>query len=360
MPALKPLKRSLATPLDPDCLPWKEKQAFVWYDGIYLTLAGKGWPKESRRYERFPKRAEGKIPEKPWRQSLACAGLSLRFSSDATFFFLRTVDYDGRKNINQISMNSPSLYVHHHGRWQWLGLAKMVDEGQNEIHKLVNGAMPKAMREYILYLPLGRGMTKLELGIPADAKLIPTAPRTEKPVVFYGTSINHGGNASRPGTNHIALLERHFDYPMVNLGLSGSACMEPEVIDLVREIDARLFVIDCLPNMQAPQVRERFAPAIKKLRAKHPKVPIIVVDNVIYQDGFLVIDRYERYTQSNAAQQEEFAKLVAAGVPNLHYVYGRELFTDADEATVDGTHPNDHGFRLMADTFIKVLTPFMP
>ncbi|MGH7145879.1 MAG: SGNH/GDSL hydrolase family protein [Planctomycetota bacterium] len=354
-----PIDPTRATPMTADEMPWKDSEPYLWYDAEGLTLAGKGWPTESKRYQRFPSRAEGKIPPGPWRLSLACAGLSLRFHSDAPFFFIRTVDFDGRPNIAQISHNSPSLYVRRHGRWQWLGLDHPAVEG-SAVHKLVNGAMPRGLREYLLYLPLGRGMTKLELAIPADCKLIPALPRTEKPIVFYGTSINHGGNASRPGTNHVARVERHFDYPTINLGLSGNGRMEPEVVDLVNEIDARLFVVDCLPNMQAPEVRERFAPCIQQLRAGHPDVPIVVVDNVIYQDGFLVTDRYERYTKSNAAQQEEFAKLVAAGVPNLHYVHARELFTDEVEATVDGTHPNDLGFKLMAEALIKAIAPFMP
>lgn len=358
MPPLEPLDPALGVPLDPKDLDWVEPQPFLWYDATHLTLAGKGWPSESRRYERFPRRAEGTIPEKPWQQSLACAGLSLRFASDATFFLARSIDYDGKPNVNQIAFNSPTLYVRKGGCWQWLGLARQV--GAGPVHKLINGPIPRAMRNYLLYLPLGRGMTRLEIAIPAAARLIPSAPRTEKPVVFYGTSINHGGSASRPGTNHIALLERHFDYPFINLGLSGSAAMEPEVIALVNELDACIFVLDCLPNMLAPQVRERFAPAIRQIRARHPATPIIVVDSIIYQDGFLVADRHERCTASNAGQREEFAKLVAAGVPHLHYVHARELFTDAVEATVDGTHPNDLGHRLMADTFIKVLQPLLP
>lgn len=357
MQLLAPLDPALGVPLKPMDLNRVEPQPFLWYDARYLTLAGKGWESESRRYERLPRRAQGAIPDKPWQQSLCCAGLSLRFASDATFFLVRSLDYDGKPNIRQVSFNAPTLYVRERGRWQWLGIAKQVGEGPT--HKLVNGAIPPALREYILYLPLGRGLTQLEIGIPAAARLIPAAPRTEKPVVFYGTSINHGGDASRPGTNHIALLERHFDCPFINLGLSGSACMEPEVVALVGELDARIFVLDCLPNMLAPQVRERFAPAIRQLRSQHQEAPIIVVDSIIYQDAFLVTDRYERYTASNAAQQDEFAKLVAAGVPNLHYVHARELFTDAVEATVDGTHPNDLGHRLMADAFIRVLEPLL-
>ncbi len=40
--------------------------AMTWHDAAQLTLAGKGWGSETRPYERFPSRAEGKIPEKPW------------------------------------------------------------------------------------------------------------------------------------------------------------------------------------------------------------------------------------------------------------------------------------------------------
>ncbi|MCW8129016.1 MAG: hypothetical protein KIS92_01400 [Planctomycetota bacterium] len=354
LPAIDP---SCAVPMDMKDVEWDGPNEFLWYDAERLTLAGKGWVEESKRYERFPRRAEGRIPEKPWRQSLACAGLSLRFETDAEFMFVRSVDYDGKMNLNQSTFNSPSLYVNHGGRWRWLGIAKQA--GESGAHKIMNGRIPRDLRSYLMYLPLGRGMTKLELGIPRDAVLRPSAPRTEKPVVFYGTSINHGSAACRPGTNHVALVERHFDYPVVNLGLSGSAAMEPEVVDLVNELDARIFVLDCLPNMVAAQVRERFEPAVRKLRASHPDVPIVIVDSITYQDGFLVTHRRDRCTLSNAAQQEGFARLQASGVPGLHYVYARELFTDEDEATVDGTHPNDLGFRKMADTLIKVLTPLL-
>ena len=356
--SLKPLDPKQALKLDLKDLPWKEDVEYLWYDAEKLTLAGKGWPDESRRYERFPIRAEGKLPERPWRQSLACAGLSLRFESDAPFFFLRWIDYDGVPNVSQLSINSPSLYVKHQGRWQWLGIAKQIDD--SPVHKLINGAIAPVWRDYILYLPLLRGMKKLWIAIPVSSAIKPSPLSIEKPVVFYGTSITHGGNASRPGTNHVALLERHFDYPFITLGVSGSAKMEPEVIDLINELDAHLFVIDCLPNMVAADVRANFASAIRKLRAGHPAAPIVIVESVIYQDAFLIGERYDRYTASNAAQRDEFVKLAASGVAGLHYIQARELFTDVNEATFDGTHPNDLGFRLMADAFIKVLTPLLP
>jgi hypothetical protein len=355
---LPALDRQQAAPLDPNDFAWDGNETFLWYDAAGLTVAGKGWSVESRRYERLPMRAEGRIPEKPWRQSLACAGLSLRFESDATLLLVRWWDYDGRPCVEQTAPNCPSLYVRHNGRWRWLGLARQEAEGP--VHRMVNGLMPAARREYMLYLPLQRGMTRLEIAVPAEATIAPCAPRAEKPVVFYGTSITQGGAASRPGTNYVALIERYFDYPVVNLGFSGSAQMEPDVIDLVNELDGCLFVLDCLPNMVAAQVRERFAPAVQKIRAAHPAAPIVAVDSIIYQDGYLVTGRRERCTASNAAQREEFARLVAAGVPGLHYIQAHELFTDSDEATVDGTHPNDTGFRLMTDAFIKVLTPLMP
>ena len=46
LPALDPAR---AVPLVSGELPWDEPIATLWYDAEGLTLAGKGWPEESRR-----------------------------------------------------------------------------------------------------------------------------------------------------------------------------------------------------------------------------------------------------------------------------------------------------------------------
>jgi lysophospholipase L1-like esterase len=358
--------RNLARRRQPKPLPGDEgipaasagTEGVEWVDAMRLTLAGRGWPEECRGYERLPARAEGRVPAKVWAQSCACAGLTVRFRSDAELFFVRWLDYNGLPAVNQAGPDRPVLYVRWRGRWTWVGTARQIDQGP--AHRLLNDRIPPTRREYMLCLPIAHGMQKLEIGVPAGARLTPGRLPDSKPIVFYGTSITQGGAASRPGCNHVAIIERHFDCPVVNIGFSGSGRMEPEVVELVAELEASVFVLDCLPNMVAAEVTERFEPAIRLLRGRHPETPIVAVEGVPYEDGFLVTSRRARWAGSNRALRKGFGRLVKAGVPGLHYIPAAELFDGCDDATVDGTHPNELGFRLMANRFIQTLEPLLP
>jgi GDSL-like Lipase/Acylhydrolase family len=94
----------------------------------------------------------------------------------------------------------------------------------------------------------------MEIGIQEGTLFNPLPTRKEKPIVVYGTSIAQGGCASRPGMAWPAILGRKLDRPLINLGFSGNGRLEKEVIDLMIEIDAKLFVLDCLPNLDASDV----------------------------------------------------------------------------------------------------------
>jgi hypothetical protein len=327
----------------------------IWHDAKIFTIAGKSWVDESRTYERFPIRAESKIPVKPWSKSQASAGVSIHFISDTQQLYARWLDYNDEWAINQLSADQVTLYVYDSGRWRWLATSKQI--ANTHIYQLIGESIPKFERSYMLYLPLGRGVRKLELGISHYSLIKPAPPRLEKPIVFYGTSIIHGLTASRPGNHLTGKLERHFNYPFINLGVSGSARMEESVIGLVAEIDALIYVIDCLPNMDAKGIRSNFVPAIMQLRKTRPTVPIFIVESITYQQSFLVKELFDRFTQSNKALSEGFEFLLKQGFTNLHYVQGDQLLQEDD--THDGTHPNDQGFQRMANCFIKLLEPYI-
>src|SRR6185436_6908291 len=125
--------------------------------------------------------------------------------------------------------------------------------------------LPPGKREFLLYLPLYNGTEFVELGLPPAATLA-QAPAwgsgTRKPIVFYGTSILHGACASRPGMVHSAILGRRFNFPHINLGFSGNGKMEPELADLLAELDPSVYVLDCLPNMKADEVTVRVEPFV--------------------------------------------------------------------------------------------------
>ena len=55
-----------------------------------------------------------------------------------------------------------------------------------------------------------------------------------RPVVYYGSSITQGGCASRPGMSYEAIISRNFNYDYINLGFSGNAKAEDEMIEYIK------------------------------------------------------------------------------------------------------------------------------
>lgn len=205
----------------------------------------------------------------------------------------------------------------------------------------------------IVNLPLYNGIRSFALGIDPAATVgpFPHTRGVEKPVVFYGTSITHGGCASRPGLGFVNIVGRDLDVPVVGLGFSGSGVMELELSEHLARIDASCYVLDCLWNMGMKRghdvpgrnVDENYEPFIRNLRAKRPGVPIVMAEQCdVFMGAPNAKDRYIRAL---------YEKLVAEGWTNLVYLPKDKMFTGDGEGTVDGCHPNDLGMRSLADAF---------
>jgi hypothetical protein len=213
-----------------------------------------------------------------------------------------------------------------------------------------------------LYLPLYNGVRLVELGVPAGTTLTHAGPwgtGERKPMVFYGTSIVQGGCAARPGMVHSAILGRRFQFPHFNFGFSGNGRMEPELADLLAELEASVYVLDCLPNLEAKDVKERVEPFVRILRAARPRTPIVLVEDRSYADAFLVTSKRDRNGTSRMALRTAFKNLKQSGIKNLHYLRGAQLLGDDGEGTVDSSHPTDLGFMRQADAVAKVLGPLL-
>ena len=123
------------------------------------------------------------------------------------------------------------------------------------------------------------------------------------------------------------------------------------------ELDAAVFVIDCLPNMGSAEVSERVEPLVHTLRKARPQTPIVLAEDRTYGNAFLVESSRQRNETSRAALAKAYENLMAAEVPELHYLPGDDQLGDDNLGTVDGSHPTDLGFMRMADAFAPVLEP---
>lgn len=345
--------------IDPDMATVSPQNDLRWYDARHLTLEGRAWDDTSRPYERLPARAEGIVRPEVWHLSKRSAGLCFHFMTDADRIAARwtlTGDYLSMDYMPATGASGLDLYTRVPDLgWRWLGVGRPTELGTNE--KELVSDIPGEMRAYRLYLPLFNETAEVSIGIPPSATLAqtPSTGEPKRPIVFYGTSIVHGACASRPGMTYPSILGRWLDWPTVNLGFSGNGQMEPEVGTIVAEIDAAAFVIDCLPNVSASLVTKRTAPLVRTLRAAHPETPILLVESITYQNGFLVSTREDRVRDSNQAYRAAYEELLAEGIRNVHYVPGADLLGHDGEATVDGVHPTDVGFLRMAEVLRPAL-----
>ena len=359
LPATFAMEQTSSAPLTPV----RSVGTNLWFDIRQLNVEGRGWNGTKDFYDRLPARAKGLVRKPVWDLSRDSAGICVRFVTDATNIHARWALTDPwlyLPNMTAIGKSGLDLYVKMDKGWRWLAVGQPTAQ-INEV-ALVENLIP-GKREYLLYLPLYNGTKFVELGIPTNAvieKAGPWGPGVRKPIVFYGTSILQGLSASRPGMVHSAILQRRFNWPIINLGFSGECKMEPEMADLLAELDPSVYVLDCLPNMVADEITERVEPCVRKLRAAHPDTPIVLVEDRTMQDSFLIAGRMEYYhLKDRAALKAAYESLKKSGVKDLYYIPGEHLLGDDGEGSVDGSHPTDLGSMRQAEIFAQVLGPLL-
>ena len=348
--------------IDPGTAKVDPDSGVYWYDVRLLGVEGQGWADTKAPFDRLPAKAEKTARPPVWGLSRHATGLCVRFVTDATTIHARwTVT---NKNLAMPHMPATGvsgldLYVRLDGKWRWVANGRPTAETTTA--QLAAG-LPAGEKEYLLYLPLYNGVSAVEIGLPKGGTLKKANPRPvgkDRPIVFYGTSITQGGCASRPGMVHTAILGRALGRPVINLGFSGNGTLDPDIAELLGELDASVFVLDCLPNLTAVQVAERTEPFVKAVRKARPTTPILLVEDRTYANAAVLPALAKRNADSRAAYRKAFDALVEGGDKNLHYLPGDHLIGDDGEGTVDGSHPTDLGFLRQADAFAGALKPLL-
>ena len=204
----------------------------------------------------------------------------------------------------------------------------------------------KSMRQITINFPLYSNVEHLYVGLDEDCVLEEPFPyMNEEPIVYYGSSITQGGCASRPGMSYEAIISRRFNCDYINLGFSGNAKAEDEMIDYVKNLKMSLFVYDYdynTPNAEhLLATHEKMFVAIRKA---HLDIPIIIMSRpkAILSDDELYRRSIIETTYKNA---------IASGDNHVYFLDGPTLMQLCGvEGSVDNCHPTDFGFASMAMT----------
>lgn len=211
----------------------------------------------------------------------------------------------------------------------------------------------KRMHLIEMYLPLYGGLELKQIGTAAPLQPAPFYPNP-LPIVFYGSSITQGGCASRAGLSYSAILGRKLNMDIVNLGLSGNGRGDMTIANFMAEINASLYVLDWGANLTADNEYDlfvqRYEPFYATLRKAHPKTPIILI-NLPRMNQELQNAAFHQYADRYRTHIiEVYERLRKAGDQNVWYIPALSFIGyDEDYGTVDGTHPNDHGFLCYAE-----------
>lgn len=323
----------------------------------FHAVQNQGWPEElSGTYERLPPRAEKSVRKALWDLSRNSAGLSVRFKTDSPRI---TVKYAVEGAMSMPHMPATGVSGVDMYRYSADGTPEFCYGsyafGDTVTYTYANiGDGKEAL--YQLNLPLFNTISSLEIGTPESSSFTLLPRRDEKPVVVYGTSIAHGACSSRPGMAWANIVGRELDMPLINLGFSGNGRLEPEMIDLLNELDAAVYVLDCMPNLTQKtqeEVTELVLNAVGKIRSKS-NTPILLVEHAGYSDAPTNASQLEMYTRLNRGQRIAFDKLMNEGTPNLYYLTHDEIGFTPD-SWVDYVHPSDLGAQKQADAVVPRL-----
>lgn len=326
-----------------------------WIDGRDIPVEGRMFENVSHWYDRLPSNVTVKVNAGVRSMKHHTAGMQFRFRTDSRKLVFKWTPFHARLAMDHMPSTGVSgidvyRFDEKLGRWLYVKTGRINNSkgGSLEIPWTPGDAC-------LVNLPLYNGIKKFTMGVESSAYVKPLEPRKtgiDKPVVFYGTSITHGGCASRPGMSFVNIIGRNLDVPVVNLGFSGSGVMELEMSGHLAAIDASCYVLDCLWNMRSKKdkdkssgrnVEENYEPFIRNLRAKRPETPIVMAG---------LSDVYCRETKEKEKFVKDlYEKLVGEGWQNLVYLPGPGMYADDFEGTVDGVHPNDWGMMALAKAY---------
>lgn len=247
--------------------------------------------------------------------------------------------------------------------------------------------LPDVMKSVELWLPHNEKIEILELRTNAPVE---PAPTSELPVwLHHGSSISHGSDAASPTGIWPAVAAQLGGAELINLGLGGSALLDPFTARTIRDTPADLISLKLGINVvNADTMRLRaFGPAVHgfldTIREGKPTTPILVVSPIycgiheetpgpVSFDPDALAAGERRFRATGDPAESAFGKLTLRVIrgelerivrerqvadPNLYFLDGLRLYGEDDSVELplpDALHPDAATHQLMGERFANL------
>ena len=317
-------------------------------------------------FRRVPRDVAEATSECVARLSAASAGGRVRFKTTSDFIVLHgdfiTLGTGATNPL--VATSSFDIYFKEDGKQAFRGI---YNPSQGDGRSYVESRLKfhnNDMKDVIVNFPLCANLRNVYIGL-REGSVIEAGSEYKYtvPVVFYGSSIVHGGGL-RPSSPYSSVLSRRLDTDYVNLGFAGGALAENAIIEYCASLEMSAFVYDYDHNAPTLEHLEKTHYAGYKLfRAKQPTTPIIFASRPDYWSRNYALEYYTvaDNEKRRALIEANYKRALAEGDKNVYFVDGSKMFPAElrDDCTGDGCHPNDLGYHSMANAFETVLRPIL-
>lgn len=335
-------------------------------DNDIFIIEGLPWVKENKNYYRLPEKYLHSVTEAvEWLAKMPSGG-QIRFKTNSKKISLKIKNFGDYQmcHMPACGQQGADIYYKEKNKFKFFSVTKF-EAPSTDFESLVFFQDENKYHEFIINLPLYEGLDSILIGIDKDATIKKASyHKNDGKIVVYGTSITQGGCASRPGMSFTNILSRDLDIEFVNLGFSGSGMGEPIIGDILSDIDnAKMFILDYEANGGCTSsLQDNMDTIIDKIRVKYPTTPIIVKTKSPQAT--------EKFTKKNIDHRHDLYVFQQELVnrrqeqlkdKNIYFVDGRKDFGNKDisEMTVDGLHPTDLGFYVMAKYLKPIIRKIM-
>jgi len=327
-----------------------------------ISLYGLNWFKEDLRYARFPKTQDELIKSLSDGLSVLSfqpSGAHLAFYSNSsvlkikvklgTTFNMSHMAFTGQggfdlylgSNLSDLTFYKTSSYNIFEKAYEFTFFKDLDEE----------------MRLIVINFPLYAGVEEILIGLDKESIVNPACDLYKKgKIVCYGTSITQGGCASRPGMSYTSILSRRLGYEVLNFGFSGNGRGQKEVAQILSSInDAILFILDYEANATLAMLKDTLDDFISIIRKENPVAPILVISK-IKMSVETHFSSFRKEQQKSLSFQKQVVEKYQKTDSHIFFLDGHKLLGRyTKEATVDGCHPTDLGFMMMAENLEKFI-----